>query len=305
MVHVQGVLFFPVTPFDSGGRIDAGVLRELVATRLHAGGGEIGAIFAACGTGEFHALDAAEVGLVTSNAVELAGDVPVVAGAGGPLAHARACARGAAAAGASALLVMPPYLVEFETAGLMRYIECVAISSALPVIVYHRSPALFDLAAVRALLGIDAVIGVKDGVGDLTFMTEVLHARKRSGRSEVNVLNGLPFAEVRDPDYRQAGIPVYSSSTFVMAPSVALSYRRATEGGDEPRRRLLLDEVFRPLDEIRRRRPGYNVALVKAGVTLSGFPVGSVRPPLGDVSTRDLDDLARILAHGAHLVDDG
>lgn len=302
-MHVQGVLFFPVTPFDSGGRIDTGLLRELMTTRLDAGGREVGAVFAACGTGEFHALDSAEVALVTSNAVELAGDVPVVAGVGGPLAHAQACARGAAAAGASALLVMPPYLVEFETAGLVRYIECVAISSALPVIVYHRNPAVLDLVAVRALLGLDAVIGVKDGVGDLTFMIEVLHARQQSGRSEFNVLNGLPLAEVHDPDYRQAGIPVYSSSMFVMAPAVALAYRRATEGGDESRRQLLLDEVFRPLDEIRRRRPGYNIALVKAGVTLGGLPVGSVRPPLGDVAPRDVDDLARTLAHGAHLAD--
>jgi hypothetical protein len=75
----------------------------------------------------------------------------------------------------------------------------------------------------------------------------------------------------------------------------ALAYRRATKAGDEPRRQLLLEEVVRPLDDIRRRRPGYNIALVKAGVTLRGLPVGSVRPPLGDVAPGDLDELSRVL----------
>ena len=66
----DGILFFPVTPFDADGRIDDDLLREHVSTTLaHAPGG----VFPACGTGEFHALSADEVGAVVRIATETVG----------------------------------------------------------------------------------------------------------------------------------------------------------------------------------------------------------------------------------------
>ena len=59
-----------------------------------------GGVFPACGTGEFHALSIEEVRTVVTAAVEVvAGKVPVVAGAGGPLGHALAAAKAAEAIG--------------------------------------------------------------------------------------------------------------------------------------------------------------------------------------------------------------
>ena len=53
----DGVLFFPVTPFGTAGRVDLDLLTEHVENRLpFAPGG----VFPACGTGEFHALSARE-----------------------------------------------------------------------------------------------------------------------------------------------------------------------------------------------------------------------------------------------------
>jgi dihydrodipicolinate synthase/N-acetylneuraminate lyase len=78
-ISFDGVLFFPVTPFDAAGEVELGVFREHVSTRLEHGPG---AVFPACGTGEFHALTVAEALSVTRAAVEVtAGRVPVVAGA--------------------------------------------------------------------------------------------------------------------------------------------------------------------------------------------------------------------------------
>jgi len=52
---LDGVLFFPVTPFtDSGGEVDLTKLAAHVAKGVDAGPG---AVFVACGTGEFHALE--------------------------------------------------------------------------------------------------------------------------------------------------------------------------------------------------------------------------------------------------------
>ena len=52
-MQLDGVLFFPVTPFDTEGNIAFDVLAEHVKHGVSAGPG---AVFVACGTGEFHAL---------------------------------------------------------------------------------------------------------------------------------------------------------------------------------------------------------------------------------------------------------
>ncbi|OUE10776.1 5-dehydro-4-deoxyglucarate dehydratase [Clavibacter michiganensis subsp. michiganensis] len=44
------------------------------------------------------------------------------------------------------------------------------------------------------------------------------------------------------------------------------------------------------------------MSLIKAGLRLSGVPVGSVRAPLVDPSPRQLAELERILTHGEDVV---
>ncbi|MDF2580486.1 MAG: 5-dehydro-4-deoxyglucarate dehydratase, partial [Microbacterium sp.] len=140
-MNFDGILFFPVTPFDASGAVDHDLLASHVGRGVRHGAG---GVFPACGTGEFHALSTAEAAAVVRTAVaSVAGAVPVVAGTGGPLGHALETARAAADAGADALLALPPYLVGGPQAGLVAYIEAIAAASDLPVIVYHRANAQF------------------------------------------------------------------------------------------------------------------------------------------------------------------
>ncbi len=294
--RIDGLMFFPVTPFDGDGHIDTGLLREFVAARMHPG---VGAVFAACGTGEFHALSAREVSSAIAAArAGIERDVPLFCGSGGPLGHAVECATAAADAGATALLLMPPYLVDPVPDGLLAYIEAVASTSRLPIVVYHRGTAVLNDAIVARLVEHPGVIGIKDGIGDLALMRAALELRERGGRPDFMVVNGLPCAEVHDDEYRQAGVTAYTSSCFTMSPTIALAFRTATKRGDEATRDTLLNEFLRPFDRLRSQVPGYSVALVKAGVALSGFPVGPVRPPLTDVRPDDLEALRRLLVHG-------
>src|SRR4029450_10087746 len=104
----SGVLFFPVTPFTETGEVDLGLLARHVGNGVDAG--PCG-VFIACGTGEFHALEAEEFGRVVRTAVEVvAGRVPVYAGAGGSVAQAKLFAKAAEEADADGLLLLPPYL---------------------------------------------------------------------------------------------------------------------------------------------------------------------------------------------------
>ena len=300
LVFPQRVLFFPVTPMDADGTVLPDVLDEHLATRLvH----NPGAVFIACGTGEFHALSLAEYTLVVARGVAVtAGKVPVVAGTGGPLGHAIECARAAAAAGADALLVMPPYLVTGPQAGLVAYVEAIAAATELPLIVYHRGTATLSVASVEVLAANPRVAGFKDGVGDIALAQEFVLAAARSGRTDLQFFNGLLTAELSQRAYRAIGVPLYSSAVFAMAPEIANVWFDAYSAGDESRVGQLLDAFYAPLVRLRDTTPGYAVALIKAGLQLGGLSVGGVRPPLVDPSAEHRERLAAILERGSELV---
>lgn len=293
------VLFFPVTAFDAQDRVDADLVEQHVADRVTH---EPGAVFAACGTGEFHALSLPEYSSALAAAVRAtAGRVPVIGGAGGPLGHAVACAREAERLGADGLLVLPPYLVQGPQDGLVAYVERIAASTALPLIVYHRGAAQFSPASVRRLLDLPQVVGLKDGAGDLAVAQRFVRESAASGR-DILFFNGLLTAEMTQAAYSAIGVPMYSSAVFAMAPDIATAFFRALRSGDEATRTRLLDGFYAPLVDLRDQTPGFAVALIKAGVRLDGLPVGGVRAPLIDPDEGQLARLAGLLAAGRELV---
>ena len=296
----DGILFFPVTPFSTRGSLDHDLLSAHVTTGVEAGAG---GVFPACGTGEFHALSASEAAAVTRTTVAaVAGRVPVVAGAGGPLGHAMEVARGAADAGADALLILPPYLVGGTQEGLIAYVEQLAAAADLPVIVYHRGSAQYSVPAMRRLVANPRVVGFKDGTGDIGATQSIVRAVAEEGRDDFAFFNGLLTAELTQGAYRGIGVPLYSSAAFAMAPDLANAYYRAYVDSDEARRLALLDGFYRPLVDLRDEAPGFGVSLIKAGLRLSGLAVGSVRPPLVDPSPAQEARLADIIAAGRALL---
>jgi 5-dehydro-4-deoxyglucarate dehydratase len=301
MTFPDGVMFFPVTPFDDRDHVDVGLAERLIATGLDAAPG---GIFAACGTGEFHALAVDEYEAVVSATVRVTeGRVPVIAGVGGPLGHARACAAAAARAGVDGLLVLPPYLVTGPQSGLVRYVRAILDAGDLPGIVYHRGAAQFSTASIERLLEDPRVVGIKDGVGDIALAQQFVLAAERAGRPEILFFNGLLTAELSQAAYRAIGVPRYSSAVFAMAPEIATAFYRADQMEDEAEQRRLLDGFFVPLVRLRDETPGFAVSLIKAGLRLSGVPVGSVRPPLSDPDERQTATLRRLLENGRRLVD--
>jgi 5-dehydro-4-deoxyglucarate dehydratase len=298
---LDGVLFFPVTPLSEDGAVDAGALAEHVRRGLAAGPG---GIFAACGTGEFHALAPEEHEEVVRTAVTATGgQVPVFAGAGGPLPVAVRLARAARDAGADGLLLMPPYLVTGPGAGLVAYTAAVAAAAELPVIVYQRGNAIFDPASAVAVASLPHVTGLKDGTGDLDKLGRIVTAvREALPDKPFQFFNGMPTAEVTVQAYRGIGVGLYSSAVFCFAPEVSLAFYRAVTGDDTATVHRLLVGFFHPLVRLRDTTPGYAVSLVKAGVRLRGLDVGGVRAPLTDPPPEHVAELRRILDAGLAAV---
>ncbi|GAA4047120.1 5-dehydro-4-deoxyglucarate dehydratase [Nonomuraea soli] len=289
-MNLSGVLFFPVTPFDDNGALDERVLAEHIRQGL---AHDPGAVFVACGTGEFSALSQAEHALAVQVAVAAtAGQVPVLAGAGGPLGAALEQARTAREAGADGLLLMPPYLTQGSTSGFVAYVT--AIAAELPVIVYQRGSVVLDPATVVELARIPGVVGLKDGLGDIDRMQRTVLAVRREIGEDFMFFNGLPTAELTMPAYRGLGIDLYSSAVFAFAPEIA----KAFFAGDD----RLLTEFYAPLVELRSKAPGYAVALVKAGIRLRGLDVGPVRAPLTDLTPEHEAELDTLIKHGLSLV---
>lgn len=302
-LELDGVLFFPVTPFDADGAVSVDALAEHVERGVEVGPG---AVFVACGTGEFHALDLDEYRAVVRTAVTAtAGRVPVIAGTGGALPLARRFAAIAEEEGADGLLLLPPYLVQAPAAGLIEYTRAVASATGLAVIVYGRGNATYDVASAVEVARIPGVVGFKDGVGDLDLLSRIVLAVREDRAGEpFQFFNGLPTAETTVPAYRAIGVQLYSSAVFCFAPEVALGFYAALSAGDVERVDRFLRDFFHPLVELRGKVPGYAVSLVKAAVRLRGLEVGGVRPPLVDPAPAHLAELERILAAGLALTEE-
>jgi 5-dehydro-4-deoxyglucarate dehydratase len=300
---LDGVLFFPVTPFTAAGDVDLDKLAEHVGKGVDAGPG---GVFIACGTGEFHALEAVEFAEVVRTAVQVVGGrVPVYAGAGGSVAQAKVFAQAAEAAGADGILLLPPYLVTMPQAGLIAYTRAVAAATTLPVIVYNRSNARYNEASAVEVAQIPNVVGFKDGTGDIDMVARIVRAVTDSlvaSGKPFQFFNGLPTAEVSQQAYRAIGVTLYSSATFAFAPELALAFYEALERDDDALIAALLRDFFHPLVRLRDTVPGYAVSLIKAGVTMEGIEAGPVRPPLIDATPAAVDELDEMIKAGRAVI---
>ncbi|MFD3837429.1 5-dehydro-4-deoxyglucarate dehydratase [Streptomyces sp. NPDC058642] len=298
----SGPLFFPVTAYAPDGSVDLDVYRDHVRRGVEAGAA---AVFACCGTGEFHALTPEEFEAGVRAAVEeTAGRVPVVAGAGYGTALAVRYAKLAEAAGADGLLALPPYLVIAGQEGLLRHYKEIAAATALPVVVYQRDNAVFTPETVVELARTEGIVGLKDGLGDLDLVQRIVSAVRTEVPGDFLYFNGLPTAEQTQLAYRAIGVPLYSSAVFCFAPEIALAFHRALESGDSETADRLLDGFYRPFVELRAQGRGYAVALVKAGVRLRGLDVGEVRPPLHEPTEDHVKQLAQIIERGYALLEE-
>ncbi|WP_369395107.1 5-dehydro-4-deoxyglucarate dehydratase [Streptomyces sp. CG1] len=292
----RGVLSFPLTAFHDDGSLDPDGFRAHVAGRLAAGPG---AVFPACGTGEFFSLDEEEYRTVVAvTAEEAAGRVPVVAGTGYGWAQAARFARIAEEAGADALLVLPHYLVDAPQDGLAAQLERLAERTRLPLIAYQRGQVAYTVGTLGRIARIPNVIGVKDGHSDLDRLQRLTLAAPDG----FLFFNGAATAEMQARAYAAVGVPAYSSAVHAFAPEIAGAFFAALQGGQEGTADKLLREFYVPFVELRDRAPGYAVSLVKAAARLRGQRVGPVRAPLTDPAPADLADLKALLTAGLDLV---
>ncbi|WP_433710638.1 5-dehydro-4-deoxyglucarate dehydratase [Nocardia sp. CA-084685] len=286
----RGLLSFPVTHFDAELNFDERAYRDHIGWLSRY---EVAGLFAAGGTGEGFALTGAEIDRVVRAAVaETGGRVPVIAPATAGTRMAVEQARAAESAGADGILLLPPYLVEASPDGLVEHVAQVCAATSLGVIFYSRANAACDdVTVARMAERSPNLIGFKDGVGNIESMTRI-YARMGD---RLTYIGGLPTAETFALPYTEMGVTTYSSAIFNFAPEFALDFYHAVRARDRATVYTHLRDFVIPYLDIRDRRPGYAVSIIKAGLTAVGRPSSRVRPPLTDLTEAELAELTTLV----------
>lgn len=284
--RLHGAIAFPVTPFGSDLSLDLdGFRRNLRAMLEH----PFAAIVAAGGTGELYSLTPAEhLDVVRLTVEESRGRIPVIAGTGYNTALGAQLATQAANAGASGVLVFPPYYPAADEDGLFDYYRIIAEATPLGMLIYSRDWFHPDAPLVERLASLPTLVAWKDGQGDIRRL-QVL--RQQIG-DRLCWVGGAGDDMV--PAYYSMGIRVFTSSVANVAPAMAVDLHVAASAGDTETLSRLMKEYVIPLYALRSRRRGYEVTVVKELMTRLGLTAGAVRPPLPQLREADKAAVAKL-----------
>ncbi len=166
-----------VTPFRKDGSLDEATLRKLVRRQIEQGIN----FLVPCGTtGESPTLTREEhLRVVEITVEEAAGEIPVLAGAGGNNTHeviemARACEK----VGADGILSVTPYYNKATQEGLYQHYKAIAQAIRIPIILYSvqgRTGVNIEPATVVRLSEVSNIIGIKEASGNITQIAEIVH----------------------------------------------------------------------------------------------------------------------------------
>jgi len=289
----EGIMAFPATPFAADGSLDEPCHAAHVAFLAQQ---QPTALVAAGGAGEIFSLTLPEHERVVRITVANSNGLPVIGGAAYGTLMACEMARAVERAGGDAVLLLPPYLVHSEQAGLFRHIQTVCAAVSIAVIPYSRDNAVLEPETVAQLAReCPNIVALKDGTGDLSAVAAI---KDRVGE-RIAIINGAPTAEVFAPQFQALGVQSYSSAVFTFFPTLARRFFEALRGRDQALVAAILQGFYNPLVDLRNRKHGYSVSIVKAGLRVAGKSAGPVRSPLVDLDAAEEAILADLVAKAA------
>jgi 4-hydroxy-tetrahydrodipicolinate synthase len=227
------------------------------------------------GSGEYVSLSVNERKRVVDTAVDHAGDrIPIIVGALSPsTGEVKEIARHSADTGAAGVLVLPPYYIKPDAAGVFEHFARVADATSIPIVAYNnagRTGITLDISLMRKLSEIPSIVALKECERDLAVVAAKIHAvgdriAIMSGDDDL----GFPTFLLGSPG------GIFMSSNLV--PAFHRKLHQATVGGkisvgQKAHYALLpLIEALYTLNH-----PGS----LRDAMALIGYPVGPARSPL-------------------------
>lgn len=239
-----------VTPLTVEGKIDIPGCNRLLD---HVVDGGAQAVLALGSTGESATLGANRRATALHAFMAAVGDrVPVAVGVTEPSLPATLAEAGQAVdAGADALVVTPPYYAPVDQKTVIRFYEQVAAVSTVPLLAYNIpsfTKTWIEPPTMQLLLDAGVISGVKDSSADMEYLTRVLLAVQRSGRSDVLVYTGMDMLLLPSLVLGATGA-IAASSNF--APALSVQLHAAVREGDLSAARGLQQQLVQLIQLLR------------------------------------------------------
>jgi 4-hydroxy-tetrahydrodipicolinate synthase len=278
-----------VTAFAADGGLDLDALGESVRFQVAAG---VDGVCALGGTGEPLSMTTDDSKRVIDRVVaEAGGRIEVVVGClMANQADIIATGLHARAAGADAVMVLPPYFVMATPAHIAGHLAEIAAAVDLPVVLFNtpgRAGLNLDVNFILELIdAIPNLVAIKEASGDMVAVTELV----RRAPPRFSVLQGLD--ELVLPTLAVGGRGAIVSGACLV-PRLLRDLADAFYSGDMARAREL-QHLLMPLCEVIYAEP--NPAPLKRALAIVGRGAGPTRPPLGPIQDRTEDGLHSALS---------
>lgn len=275
-----------VTPFQADAEIDFDLLENLINWQKDL---QIDGLLI-CGTnGEFSSLSFDEVQSIIRFVSETKDeDFEIIAGTGrSSLKETIALCKFAEELADLALIVPPFYFKDVDTVGLYNYFKSILEETKIPIILYNipkNTGIEIKIELLTKLQKYSNFIGVKDSSGQL--------------ENTENFINSCPNLSVFagsdaliSPSF-ELGVKGAISALAQLFPKEILEIRDSFNTGDSTACSAAQENVLKIRDIIKQFP---NRAAIKYGLSLVGFKLSSVRPPLTDLTSKQQIELKKQL----------
>lgn len=286
-MKVRGLITAMVTPMHEG-KVDELATKKLVNHLIEKG---IHGLFILGTNGEFFSLtDNEKVNFVQIVVDEVAGRVPVFAGAGGiATSQVIDLSNKFANLGVDAVSVITPYLIKLSQSELIEHYTVIANKIKVPMILYNipqNTGINIDVTIFEQLIKHPNIIGIKDSSGDIKQLENFI---KINDRNDFSVLVGSDSKMLQAFELGADGA-VSATSNFLT--NTDLDIYKSFKEGDRNKARKLQDSI-EPFRKILKYASIPSV--LKYSMSFKGIDVGKPRNPIQDVEPQHFQEINKIL----------
>jgi 4-hydroxy-tetrahydrodipicolinate synthase len=283
----KGIYTAIVTPFTAADEFDEPAFRRLIDFQVEEGAAGLLVIG---GSGEFVSLTPSERARVIDVAIDqTARRIPIIVGALAPgTREVQETVRYAAKAGASAVLVLPPYYIKASPAGILEHFARVADTASIPIVAYNnsgRTGITLDVSMLEQLATIPSIVALKECERDLA----VVAAKIAAVGDRIAILSG-------DDDL---GFPTFllgsPGGIFMTANLVPVFHRKLFEATINSDLTMARNAHYALLPLVEALYTANHPGPLKDAMALIGHPVGPARAPLQRASAENLRRAAAAL----------
>jgi dihydrodipicolinate synthase/N-acetylneuraminate lyase len=287
-----GIIPPTITPFNDAEDLDEAKLQQEIRLLIDAG---VHGLSFGGSTGEGALLSDAELaaGIRITKAEVGSRQLPVLCGIiRNSTRQAITAGLAARSAGADCLMVTPTYYHGTSERGNFEYFQAITRATGLPIVIYNvikTNPILPE--AMRKLCEIDGVIGIKQSVGGIHALTDMISACG-SKTLVFGAQDDLLFASYL------LGAHGAISAILTVFPELCVQQWDAVQAGDLATAKAI---HYRILPVWRKIEGGAFPGKIKAALKLMGRPVGQARSPILDATPDEYTELREALGRSGFI----